>query len=68
MPDGGEIIPESRGMNGGRAAQASPYHNMGANGSRFADRNLAVMYGTAEVLKMATATNAELLARAGKAR
>jgi imidazolonepropionase-like amidohydrolase len=29
---------------------------------------LAVMYGAAEVLKMATATNAELLATAGKTR
>jgi hypothetical protein len=29
---------------------------------------LAVMYGAAEVLKMATAIDAELLARAGKTR
>jgi len=29
---------------------------------------LAVMYGAAEVLKMATATNAELLSKAGKTR
>jgi hypothetical protein len=26
MSDGGEIIPESRGLNGGRAARASPDH------------------------------------------
>jgi hypothetical protein len=31
MSDGGEIIPESRGLNGDRAAQASPYHNSEAN-------------------------------------
>ena len=38
MSDGGEIIPESRGLNGDRAARASPYHSLGANGSRLADR------------------------------
>ena len=43
MSDGGEIIPESRGLNGGRAARASPYHSLGANGSRFADRIPGVM-------------------------
>jgi hypothetical protein len=40
MSDGDEIIPESRGLTSGRAAQVSPYHNVGANGSRFADRIL----------------------------
>jgi len=38
MSDGGEIIPESRGLNGGRAARALPYHSLGTSGSRLADR------------------------------
>jgi hypothetical protein len=38
ISDGGEVIPESRGLTSGRAAQASPYHSLRANGSRFADR------------------------------
>jgi hypothetical protein len=40
MSDGGEIIQESRGLTSGRAAQASPYHDLEASVSRFADRNL----------------------------
>jgi hypothetical protein len=40
MSCGGEITPESRGLTSGRAAQTLPYHNVGADGSRFADRNL----------------------------
>ena len=68
MSDGGEIIPESRGLNSGRAAQASPYHNCERTDHGSLIAFLAVMYGAAEVLKMATATNAELLATAGKTR